>query len=256
MRVLVTGGAGFIGSHVVDRCIAAGHDVVVVDNLSTGNRQSVPPAARLAVMDIRSPDLADVFRDEQPDAVIHLAAQAEVRRSVENPLLDADVNIMGSVNLLECSRRFGVRQVIYSSSGGAVYGDTDVLPTPEDQPAHPASPYGVSKLAVEHYLGCWAGLYGIRRGRSALRERVRSAPEPAGRSRRRGDLRAPAARRRARRHQRRRPADPRLRVRRRRRPRPTSWPSSTATRADPSISARESRRPWSSSSSSSAQRSG
>jgi UDP-glucose 4-epimerase len=144
MRVLVTGGAGFIGSHVVDRCIAAGHDVVVVDNLSTGHRQSLPPAARLAIMDIRSPDLADVFRAEQPDAVIHLAAQAEVRRSVENPLLDADVNIMGSVNLLECSRRFGVRQVIYSSSGGAVYGDTAVLPTPEAQPAHPASPYGVS----------------------------------------------------------------------------------------------------------------
>jgi UDP-glucose 4-epimerase len=162
MRVLVTGGAGFIGSHVVDRCISAGHDIVVVDNLSTGNRQSVPPAARLAVMDIRSPGLADVFRAEQPDAVIHLAAQAEVRRSVENPLLDADVNIMGSVNLLECSRRFGVRQMIYSSSGGAVYGDTAVLPTPEDQSTRPASPYGVSKLAVEHYLGCWAGLYGIR----------------------------------------------------------------------------------------------
>ena len=103
-----------------------------------------------------------MFRAEQPDAVIHLAAQAEVRRSVEKPLLDADVNIMGSVNLLECSRRFGVRHVIYSSSGGAVYGDTDVLPTPEDQPARPASPYGVSKLTVEHYVGCWAGLYGIR----------------------------------------------------------------------------------------------
>ena len=113
-------------------------------------------------MDIRSPGLADVFRAEQPNAVIHLAAQAEVRRSVEKPLLDADVNIMGSVNLLECSRRFGVRHVIYSSSGGAVYGDTDALPTPEHQPARPASPYGVSKLAVELYLGCWAGLYGIR----------------------------------------------------------------------------------------------
>ena len=162
MRVLITGGAGFIGSHVVDRCLAAGHDVVVVDNLSTGNRPVVAQAARLAVMDIRSPDLADVFRAEQPEAVIHLAAQAEVRRSVEQPLFDADVNIMGSVNLLECSRRFGVRQVIYSSSGGAVYGDTDVLPTPEEQPTRPASPYGVSKLAVEHYLVCWAGLYGIR----------------------------------------------------------------------------------------------
>jgi UDP-glucose 4-epimerase len=123
MRVLVTGGAGFIGSHVVDRCLSAGHDVVVVDNLSTGNRQSVPPAARLAVMDIRSPGLADVFRAEQPNAVIHLAAQASAPVG-EKPLLDA-VNIMGSVNLLECSRRFGARQLIYSS-GGAVCGDTAV----------------------------------------------------------------------------------------------------------------------------------
>jgi UDP-glucose 4-epimerase len=162
MKVLVTGGAGFIGSHVVDRCIAAGHDVIVVDDLSTGRRQSVNPAARLAVLDIRSPDLAEVFGAERPEAVMHLAAQAEVRRSVEHPLLDADVNIMGSVNLLECSRRFGVRQVIYSSSGGAVYGDTTALPTPEDQPARPASPYGVSKLAVELYVNCWADLHGIR----------------------------------------------------------------------------------------------
>ena len=161
MRVLVTGGAGFIGSHVVDRCVAAGHDVIAVDNLSTGRRELVNPAARLSVVDLRSPGLADVFRAETPDAVIHLAAQAEVRRSVERPLLDADVNIMGSVNLLECSRRFGVTRVIYSSSGGAVYGDTAELPTPEDQPARPVSPYGVSKLTVELYLGCWASLYGI-----------------------------------------------------------------------------------------------
>ena len=162
MKVLVTGGAGFIGSHVVDRCLAAGHEVAVVDNLSTGRREAVPPAARLSVIDIRSPDLIEVFRAERPEVVIHHAAQVEVRRSVENPLLDADVNILGSVNLLECSRRFGVTRVIYASSGGAVYGDTAVLPTPEDHPVRPASPYGVSKLTVEHYLECWAGLYGIR----------------------------------------------------------------------------------------------
>src|SRR5262245_56514148 len=100
MRVLVTGGAGFIGSHLLDRCVAAGHDVVVVDNLSTGRRELVNPAVRLSVIDLRSPGLADVFRAEAPNAVIHLAAQAEVRRSVERPLLDADVNIMGAVNLL------------------------------------------------------------------------------------------------------------------------------------------------------------
>src|SRR5215468_1804646 len=162
MRVLVTGGAGFIGSHVVDRCIAAGHEVAVVDNLSTGRRELVNPAARLFVADIRRPELADVFGAARPDAVIHLAAQAEVRRSVDDPVLDADVNVLGSVNLLECSRRAGVTRVVYSSSGGAVYGDTDVLPTPEDHPVRPASPYGVSKLCVEHYVTCWTDLHGIR----------------------------------------------------------------------------------------------
>lgn len=162
MKVLVTGGAGFIGSHVVDRCVAAGHEVVVVDNLSTGRRELVNPAARLSVIDIRSPGLVDVFRTERPGAVIHHAAQAEVRRSVEQPVLDADVNVLGSVNVLECSRRFGVTRLVYASSGGAAYGDTDVVPTPEEHPARPASPYGVSKLTVEHYLACWEGLYGIR----------------------------------------------------------------------------------------------
>ena len=163
MRVLVTGGAGFIGSHVVDRCISAGHDVVVVDNLSTGNRQVVPPAARLAVIDIRSPGLADVFRAEQPDAVIHLAAQAEVRRSVEKPLLDADVNIMGSVNLLECSRRFGVTRWSTRRAAAPSTATRTCFRRRRITPPDPASPYGVSKLTVEHYLGCWAGLYGIRR---------------------------------------------------------------------------------------------
>ena len=162
MKVVISGGAGFIGSHVVDRCLGAGHDVIVVDNLSTGRRELVPPAARLVTCDIRSPELAAVFADERPQALIHLAAQAEVRRSVEEPAFDADVNVLGTINLLECSRRAGVSRVIYSSSGGAVYGDTDVLPTPEDHPPRPASPYGVSKLAAEQYLACWAGLYGIR----------------------------------------------------------------------------------------------
>ena len=162
MKVVISGGAGFIGSHVVDRCLAAGHDVIVVDNLSTGRRELVPPAARLVACDIRNPELMAVFADERPQALIHLAAQAEVRRSVEEPAFDADVNVLGTINLLECSRRAGVSRVIYSSSGGAVYGDTDVLPTPEDHPPRPASPYGVSKLAAEQYLACWSGLYGIR----------------------------------------------------------------------------------------------
>jgi UDP-glucose 4-epimerase len=162
MRVLVTGGAGFIGSHVVDRCFAAGHDVAVVDNLTTGRREFVDPRARLHTVEIESPRVAEIFESERPEVLIHHAAQTEVRRSVTDPLHDATVNVVGSLNLLECCRRFGVTRVIYASSGGAVYGDTEVLPTPEGHPARPASPYGVSKLTVEHYLACWETLYGIR----------------------------------------------------------------------------------------------
>jgi UDP-glucose 4-epimerase len=161
VKVLVTGGAGFIGSHVVDRCIEAGHRVAVVDDLSAGRREHVQPAARLHVVDIRRPALGDVFRAEAPEAVIHLAAQAAVSRSVAEPQFDAEVNVLGSVNLLECCRRSEVRRVVYISTGGAGYGDTEVLPTPEDHPSRPVSPYGVSKVAAELYLECWQGLYGL-----------------------------------------------------------------------------------------------
>jgi UDP-glucose 4-epimerase len=161
VKVLVTGGAGFIGSHVVDRCIEAGHEVAVVDDLSTGRQEHVQPAGRLHIADIRSPALADVFRTEAPEAVIHLAAQAAVSRSVADPHLDADINVLGSINLLECSRRGAVRRVVYVSTGGAAYGDTEVIPTPEDHPTRPVSPYGVSKVAAEHYLACWEALYGL-----------------------------------------------------------------------------------------------
>jgi UDP-glucose 4-epimerase len=161
MKILVTGGAGFIGSHVVDRYLAEGHEVVVVDNLSTGRREPVNPKAKLSLLDIRSPRLAEVFETERPEVVNHHAAQIDVRRSVADPALDASVNVLGALNLLSCCRRFGVRRVIYASSGGAVYGETAMLPTPEEHPLRPASPYGVSKLAVEHYLACWSALYGI-----------------------------------------------------------------------------------------------
>jgi UDP-glucose 4-epimerase len=163
MKVLVTGGAGFIGSHVVDRCLAAGHHVAVVDNLTAGRKEFVDPRARLYPVDIRSPQVAEVFESERPEVMIHHAAQAEVRQSVADPLFDAQVNVVGSLNLLECCWRFGVTRVIYASTGGAVYGDTTVLPTPEEHPTRPASPYGVSKLTVEHYLACWETLYGIPR---------------------------------------------------------------------------------------------
>ena len=167
MKVLVTGGAGFIGSHIVDRLLKAGHQVAVVDDLSTGRREFVDPRATLHVADVRTPRLAEVFEAERADAVIHLAAQAEVRRSVEDPALDAAINIGGTLNLLLCCRRYEVGRVVYSSTGGAVYGDTTVLPTPEDQPKRPASPYGISKLVAEHYLACWGALYGV--GGIALR---------------------------------------------------------------------------------------
>lgn len=162
MKILVTGGAGFIGSHVVDRCVAAGHEVVVLDDLSSGRQALVNREATFYQLDIRSPDVSDVFATERPEVVNHHAAQAEVRRSVEDPEFDARVNVLGSLNILVCCRRFGVRRVIYASSGGAVYGDAAVLPTPESTPTRPTSPYGISKLTVEYYLTCWGELYGIR----------------------------------------------------------------------------------------------
>ena len=161
MKILVTGGAGFVGSHVVDRCVEAGHGVAVVDDLSSGQRQQVNAAARLHVVDIRTPALHDVFLGEAPEAVVHLAAQASVGRSVANPQLDADINVLGSLNLLECARRAGTRRFVYISTGGAGYGDTDVVPTPESHPTRPVSPYGTSKVAAELYLGCWEALHGL-----------------------------------------------------------------------------------------------
>jgi UDP-glucose 4-epimerase len=160
MKVLVTGAAGFIGSHVVDRLLGDGHAVIGVDNLSTGRRELVNPRAGLHVADIRSARIETLFTSERPDAVVHVAAQASVPRSIADPLHDASVNVLGTIQLLACAQRAGVRRVVYTSTGGAAYGDTAVLPTPEDHPTRPASPYGVSKVGAERYLDCWAGLSG------------------------------------------------------------------------------------------------
>jgi UDP-glucose 4-epimerase len=161
VRILVTGGAGFIGSHVVDAFLGAGHEVSVVDNLATGNSAwLVGKPARLHVVDLRSARLADVFDAERPEVVAHLAAQAAVSRSVVDPSFDASVNVMGGLNLLDCCRRAGVRKVIYSSSGGAGYGDTEVVPTPEGHLSAPCSPYGVAKVAMEHYTAALGAIYG------------------------------------------------------------------------------------------------
>jgi UDP-glucose 4-epimerase len=161
MRVLVTGGAGFIGSHVVDRLLVEGHRVDVVDNLSTGRPALVPAGAALHLCDIRSPRLDTVFAGARPEAVVHVAAQASVARSVADPLVDASVNVLGTIALLAACQRWGVGRVVYTSTGGAAYGDTDIVPTPEDHPTNATSPYGVSKTAAERYLDCWNGLTGV-----------------------------------------------------------------------------------------------
>ena len=161
MRVLVTGGAGFIGSHVVDRLQADGHQVGVVDNLSTGRRELVAAPVPLHVCDLRSAGLETVFAGTRPEAVVHVAAQSSVSRSVLDPVLDASVNVLGTVALLAACQRWGVSRVIYTSTGGAAYGDTSVLPTPEDHPMNATSPYGVTKVAAERYLDCWSALAGV-----------------------------------------------------------------------------------------------
>lgn len=151
MKILVTGGAGFIGSHVVDGYVADGHDVLVVDNLSTGKRENLNPKARLFHLDIRDPQLGDVIRAEKPDVVNHHAAQMDVRRSVADPIFDAEVNILGTLRVLQAARDAGVKRFLFVSSGGAAYGEQEIFPAPETHPTWPVSPYGVSKRAGELY---------------------------------------------------------------------------------------------------------
>lgn len=162
MKVLVTGGAGFIGSHVVDRLVEEGHNVVVVDNLSTGKRKNVNRAASLYKLDVQSWRLERVFRNERPNIVIHLAAQVSVRRSVDNPVFDAQVNVLGTLNVLQQAVKHGARKVVFSSSGGAIYGEQEVYPAPESHPTNPLSPYGISKLCGEHYLSYFQRVSGIQ----------------------------------------------------------------------------------------------
>src|SRR2546428_6818086 len=151
MRVVVTGGAGFIGAHSCRALLQAGHSVTAGDGLSHGKREAIPRGADLAVIDVRSPQLAAELVRLRPEAVLHLAAQMDVRRSVADPLYDASVNVLGTVNALAAARKAGAHRFVFASSGGAVYGEQDTFPAPEQHPRRPASPYGGSKSCGEEY---------------------------------------------------------------------------------------------------------
>jgi UDP-glucose 4-epimerase len=160
MRVLLTGGAGFIGSHVADHLLSRGHEVAIVDDLSSGRLQNVPEGARFYEMDIRS-GCDVVFEEFAPEALSHQAAQMDVRRSVAEPDFDAQVNVVGTVRLLQNCVRHGVGKVVFASTGGAVYGEQETFPATEDHPQYPISPYGVSKLAGERYLHYYRVQHGL-----------------------------------------------------------------------------------------------
>ena len=161
MKILVTGGAGFIGSHVVDLLLENGHDVVVVDDLSTGRRSNLNPRAKFYQIDIRSAEMDRIFAQERPDVVNHHAAQMDVRRSMVDPLFDADVNILGSIKLAQLAVKYGARKFIHISSGGAAYGEPVYLPCDESHPVQPLCPYGASKYTFELYLYLFEVNYGL-----------------------------------------------------------------------------------------------
>jgi UDP-glucose 4-epimerase len=161
VRALVTGGAGFIGSHITDALLGAGHTVTVIDDLSRGRREQVNNAATFVELDITTPELAAAFATARPEVVFHAAAQIDVRESVRDPLHDADVNVVGTVNVLRAAVDAGTRRVVFASSGGAIYGDTEVIPTPEDHPCLPESPYGTAKLCAEAYGGTFSRQAGL-----------------------------------------------------------------------------------------------
>lgn len=161
MKILITGGAGFIGSHVAEACLAAGHDVTVLDNLSTGKRENIPKGVRFVEADLTGSGWESIFTERGGfDVVDHHAAQIDVRKSVKDPVEDARINILGTLNLLENCRKQGVQKIVFASSGGTIYGECHE-PADESKPANPLSPYGIAKLTVEYYLKFYAALYGL-----------------------------------------------------------------------------------------------
>jgi len=159
MKIIITGGAGFIGSHLADALIKDGHKVAVIDNLFTGKKENLNPKAKFYKIDIRNPKIFQVFKREKPIIVFHYAAQINVRRSVENPVESANINILGALNILESCRKNGVKKIIFASTGGAMYGKANVIPTPENFPELPLSPYGIEKLTIEKYLNYYYSIF-------------------------------------------------------------------------------------------------
>lgn len=161
MKILVTGGAGFIGSHISDALVEAGHEVHVLDNLSSGKRDQVPADATFYQLDICDPDLESLFERERFEVLVHHAAQMDVRRSVANPQFDAQINVIGFLNLMEAGQKNGLKKVIFASTGGAIYGEPDFAPQDESHALRPLSPYGITKLTTEKYLYYYQQQYGI-----------------------------------------------------------------------------------------------
>ncbi|HJX01548.1 MAG TPA: NAD-dependent epimerase/dehydratase family protein [Candidatus Humimicrobiaceae bacterium] len=162
MNILITGGAGFIGSNVADGLLEKKHKVVIVDDLSNGKKENIPGGARFYRCDIRSKKLSSIFKAEKPEVVIHNAAQLSVRVSVENPLMDADINVIGGLNVIQACHTHNVNKIIFASSGGTVYGEQKYFPADEEHPTRPISPYGVAKLATENYLYYFYKTYGLK----------------------------------------------------------------------------------------------
>jgi UDP-glucose 4-epimerase len=161
LKILITGGAGFIGSNVADGLLKKNQQVVIIDDLSNGKEENIPPKAKFYEIDIRDKEIQKVFKEEKPDIVIHNAAQLSVRVSVEDPMMDADINIMGSLNVISNCHIYKVKKIIFASSGGTVYGEQEYYPAGEDHPTRPISPYGVAKLAIEKYLYCFNNSHGL-----------------------------------------------------------------------------------------------